>query len=48
MFRAVGKMPCYVYDCIFSWSTIEIKAFERKREKKLLKKREHEKIRFAT
>ena len=35
MVRAVRMMPYDVYDCIFSWNKIQIKAFERKREKAL-------------
>ena len=29
-------MSCDVYGCIFSWSAIQIKAFERKREKSFI------------
>ena len=33
MFRAEPMMPGDGYGCIFSWSTIEITAFERKQER---------------
>ena len=32
MLRAVQMTPGDGYGCIFSWSTIQIKAFERKQE----------------